>query len=129
MMTLYQTQGFKSMIKSNPNMSQFLGVIRQDFIKDGDKDMISAQITGRSTNMMDFSRMLERLKTSIDREAEQKEQFAKSPSVKINILYDKNAKDIGVLVKLNNLMKRLELVRYLIGDWKNTNSRYGTMTE
>jgi len=26
-------------------------------------------------------------------------------------------------------MKRLELVKYLIGDWKTTNSKYGTMTE
>jgi len=42
MMSIFQTQGFKSMIKTNPNMSQFLGVIRQDFIKDGDKDLISA---------------------------------------------------------------------------------------
>lgn len=38
--------------------------------------------------MMDFSRMLERLKTSIDREQEQKEQFTKSPQLKINIMYD-----------------------------------------
>lgn len=38
-------------------------------------------------------------------------------------------KDIGVLVKLNNLMKRMELVKYLIGDWKSTNNKYINMTE
>jgi hypothetical protein len=32
-------------------------------MKEGNMDEISAQITGRSTNMMDFSRMLEKLKT------------------------------------------------------------------
>ena len=36
-------QGFKNMVKSNPNMSQFLGIIQQDFIREGDEDnMISA---------------------------------------------------------------------------------------
>jgi hypothetical protein len=36
-------QGFKNMVKSNPNMSEFLGIIQQDFIRDGDEDnMISA---------------------------------------------------------------------------------------
>ena len=39
-------------------------------------------------------------------------------------MYDKSTKDIGVLIKLNNLMKRLELVKYLIGDWKSTNNKY-----
>ena len=39
---LYQMQGFKTMIKTNPNMSHFLGVIRQDFIKEGDKNGLSA---------------------------------------------------------------------------------------
>lgn len=58
-------------------MSHFLGVIRQDFIKEGDKDGISAQITGRSTNMMDFSRMLERIKHQMDKQAEDKDQWTK----------------------------------------------------
>lgn len=57
-------QGFKTMIKSNPNMSRFLGVVRQDLLREEGKDEISAQITGRSMNMMDFSRMIEKLKYS-----------------------------------------------------------------
>jgi hypothetical protein len=44
-------------------------------------------------------------------------------------MYDKSTKGIGALIKLNNLMKRLELVKYLIGDWKSTNNKYHTMTE
>jgi len=59
---IYQMQGFKNMVKSNPNMSQFLGVIRQDFVKEGEDDLISAQVTGRSINMMEFSRMIEKLR-------------------------------------------------------------------
>jgi len=36
-------QGFKQMVRTNPNMSQFLGVIQNDFIRDGEEDnMISA---------------------------------------------------------------------------------------
>lgn len=62
MIKLYQLQGFKNMIRSNPNMSQFLGLIRKDFEKEGTQDEISAQITGRSTSMMEFSRMLEKMK-------------------------------------------------------------------
>ena len=44
-------------------------------------------------------------------------------------MYDKSKKDIGVLIKLNNLMKRLELAKYLIGDWKSTNKKYSSITE
>lgn len=39
---IYQMQGFKSMVKSNPNMSRFLGVVRQDLIREEGKDEISA---------------------------------------------------------------------------------------
>jgi hypothetical protein len=35
-------QGFKTMIKSNPNMSRFLGVVRQDLLREEGKDEISA---------------------------------------------------------------------------------------
>ena len=44
-------------------------------------------------------------------------------------MYDKGKKDIGVLIKLNNLMKRLELAKYLVGDWKSTNKKYSSITE
>ena len=43
LINLYKMQGFKNMVKSNPNMSEFLGIIQQDFIREGDTDnMISA---------------------------------------------------------------------------------------
>ena len=35
-------QGFKTMIKSNQNMSRFLGVVRQDLLREEGKDEISA---------------------------------------------------------------------------------------
>ena len=38
-------------------------------------------------------------------------------------------KDIGVLVKMNNLMKRLELIKYLIGDWKSTSNKFTSITD
>ena len=44
-------------------------------------------------------------------------------------MYDKSMKDIGVLIKMNNLMKRLELVKYLIGDWKSTSNKYISITD
>lgn len=47
----------------------------------------------------------------------------------INIVYDKSRKDLGVLIRLNNLMKRLEVIKYLIGNWKPTTKKYTTMTE
>lgn len=45
------------MAKSNPNISQFLGVVQQDLIKEGvdEANMISAQVTARQINMMDFN--------------------------------------------------------------------------
>lgn len=40
---IYGLQGFKNMVKSNPNISQFLGVVQQDMIREGDEsNMISA---------------------------------------------------------------------------------------
>ena len=52
--------------------------------------------------MMDFSRMLERLKAETERRSKEKE--GEHP-LRLTIQYDKGAKDIGVFVKLNNLMK------------------------
>ena len=61
--SLYQMQGFKHMVRSNPNMSQFLGIVQQDFIKEGNEEnMLSAQVTRRSVNVMEFNRMIEKLK-------------------------------------------------------------------
>lgn len=126
---MYQLQGFKTLVRQNPNMSQFLGVIRQDFVKEGTDDLISAQITGRSTNMMDFSRMLERMNSNINKQAEAKDQFTKNPSIKVNIMYDKSLKDVGVMVRMNNLMKRVEVINYLIGNWKSSNNKFVNITE
>lgn len=117
------------MVKSNPNMSRFLGVVRQDLIREEGKDDISAQITGRSVNMMEFSRMIEKLRYVHTQQQRDKESWNKKPEFKVNIQYDKQTKNIGVLIKLNNLMKRLELIKHLTGDWKSTNNKYTTVTE
>lgn len=123
-------QGFKQMVRSNPNMSQFLGVIQQDFIREGDEDnMISAQMTGRSVNMMELSRTIEKLRHAHFQKQTEKERWNEAPQVNINIMFDKSQKDIGVLIKLNNLMKRLHLIQHLVGDWKPNNKKYSNVTE
>jgi|TARA_B110000285_G_C15115245_1_gene613653 hypothetical protein len=91
--------------------------------------MISAQITGRSVNMMEFSRMIEKMRYAHNQKKQEKEEWDGNPQVDINIMYDKSQKDIGVLIKLNHLMKRLELIHYLTGDWKPTPKKYNTVTE
>lgn len=44
-------------------------------------------------------------------------------------MYDKSLRDVGVMVKMNNLMKRLELIRFLIGDWKTNSNKYNNITD
>ena len=44
-------------------------------------------------------------------------------------MYDKSQKDLGTLIKMNHLMNRLEVIQYLVGDWKSSNNKYVTMTE
>jgi len=44
-------------------------------------------------------------------------------------MYDKSQKDVGVLLKLNHLKKRLEIIKHLTGSWKPTTKKYNTMTE
>lgn len=44
-------------------------------------------------------------------------------------MYDKSQKDVGVLLKLNHLKKRLDIIKYLAGNWKPTTKKYATMTE
>lgn len=78
-MKIYQMQGFKSLIRSNPNMSSFLGVVRQDMLKDGNNEEMSAQVTGRSMNLMDFNRMIEKLKVANARKQEEKDQWNQKP--------------------------------------------------
>jgi hypothetical protein len=79
--------------------------------------------------MMEFSRMIEKLRYVHTQQQREKENWNKKPEFKVNIQYDKSTKNIGVLIKLNNLMKRLELVKHLTGDWKSTNNKYSTVTE
>ena len=67
--------------------------------------------------MMEFGRMID------------KERWNENPQVQINIMYDKSQKDFGVLIRLNNLMKRIELIKYLIGNWKPTTKKYTTITD
>jgi hypothetical protein len=78
---------------------------------------------------MEFSRMVEKMKYAHTQKKEEKEEWNENPQVQVNIMYDKSQKDIGVLIKLNHLMKRLELIHYLIGDWKPTPKKYNTVTE
>ena len=68
--------------------------------------------------MIDFSRMLERFQSTNIKTEKTKEEFQKDPKINLNIMYDKSLKDMGVLVRMNNLLKRLEVINYLIGDWK-----------
>ena len=118
------------MVRSNPNMSQFLGIVQQDFIKEGEEDnMLSAQVTRRSVNVMEFNSMIEKLKYQHSEKLQQKESFNQNPQLQVNIMYNKSQKDIGALIKLNNLQKRLELIRYLIGDWKPTTKKYTNITD
>jgi len=74
--------------------------------------------------MMEFSRMIEKLRSSNALKQEQKEQFGRDPKVVVNILYDTQRKDIGVLLRLNNLHKRISLVKYIVGEWKPTQKKY-----
>lgn len=90
---------------------------------------MTAQVTGRSTNLMDFSRLLERMKQSMVAQQESREKFVKAPELKVNIVYDPNQQHIGVLLRLNSLMKRLEVVKYLIGDWKPSSTKYASVTD
>ena len=74
-------------------------------------------------------RMIEKMRYSHNQKQKEKEQWNQNPSIRINILYDKSQKDVGVLLKLNHLKKRLEIVKYLTGTWKPTTKKYNTMTD
>lgn len=129
MYSLYRMQGFKNMVKNNPNMSQFFGIIQKDLQGEEGNAKITAQVTGRSVNMMEFSRMIEKIRYNHKLQQQRKESFKENPQVKIDILYDQTSKDVGVLIKLNNLHKRMQVVKHLIGDWKPTPKKYATITD
>ena len=78
---------------------------------------------------MEFSRIIEKLRYSHSQKQQEKEKWNEHPQVQINIMYDKSQKDIGILIRLNNLMKRIELVKYLTGDWKPTTKKYSSVTD
>ena len=61
-------------------------MIQQDFIREGDEDnLISAQVTGRQINMMEFTRMIEKIRYLHNLKQKQKEGWAEQPEIKINI--------------------------------------------
>lgn len=81
-------------------------------------------------NMIDFSRMIEKLRYAHIQQQAEKEQFNKAPKINVQIQFDKKQKDLGTMIKLNNLMKRMELIKYLVGDWKSTShNKFSTITE
>jgi len=41
---------------------------------------------------------------------------------------DRSQKDLGTLIKLHNLQKRLNFIQYTLGDWKQT-SKYKNLTQ
>jgi hypothetical protein len=123
-------QGFKLLARKNPNVSQLFGMVQQDLIKEGRADgLMTQQVTGRQLNMMEFTRMIEKLRHQHLETAKQKEEFIKAPKVTVNLAYDHTRKDIGVLIRLNSLIKRLEVIKYLIGNWKPVAKKYATMTD
>lgn len=78
---------------------------------------------------MEFSRMLEKMKQNMEHTAQAKEEFDNQPQLKVNIMYDKSLKDVGVMIKMNSLMKRLELIKFVVGDWKTDSKNYQSITE
>ncbi len=74
--------------------------------------------------MMEFNRMIEKIRYTHNQKQKQKDSWNENPEININIVYDKSRKDLGVLIRLNNLMKRLEVIKYLIGTWKPTTKKY-----
>ena len=79
--------------------------------------------------MMEFSRIIEKLRYAHSQKQQEKEKWNDKPEVQINIMYDKSQKDIGILIRLNNLMKRIELVKYMTGEWKPTTKKYTSVTD
>jgi len=80
--------------------------------------------------MMNFMRMIEKMKFQFKDAQTQKEiRQKKGGPIQIDIMYNKSQKDIGVLIKLNGMMKRLELIKYMQGNWKPTNKKYLNMTD
>ena len=58
-------QGFKLLARKNPNVSQLFGMVQQDLIKEGQEEsLMTQQVTGRQLNMMEFTRMIEKLRHS-----------------------------------------------------------------
>lgn len=91
--------------------------------------MISAQVTGRQQSNFEMTKNIEKLRYAHGQKQKEKDQWNLNPQIKINIMYDKQQKDVGILLKLNHLKKRLEIIKYLTGTWKPTTKKYNTMTE
>jgi len=48
--------------------------------------------------------------------------------VKIDLVVDRSKRDMGNLMKLNSLQKRVMFVKHVLGDWKPT-PKYRTLTD
>ena len=49
-------------------------------------------------------------------------------SAEITLVLDTNKRDVGVLIRLHHLQKRLQFVKYVLGDWK-TAPKYTSITD
>lgn len=81
------------------------------------KDLFSiddAKVAGSKPDTLDLQKLIK--------------PAAKEETDTLSLVVDTSKADIGKLIKLNSLQKRVSFIQHVLGDWKPT-PRYNTLTE
>eukprot|EP00347_Sterkiella_histriomuscorum_P022022 403331958 len=113
--SMYQTKGFQVLAKNQQHL-RYLGV------KQG-SNRLAVNINQAQDGQIDVS-TLEKILLKLQRDKTQDSEEVQ----KVALVVDRSKQDIGTLIRLYNLQKRLNFIKHVTGEWKPTN-KYKTITE
>ena len=83
--------------------------------------MDDEQIKAESSKLQ-LANIIAQLKRQQARQEESKDE------VTVDLVLDRSKKDVGNLIKLNSLQKRVHFIKHVLGEWRPT-PRYKTLTD
>ena len=80
----------------------------------------------QSTSKLDVKSLITQLLIQQNKTAAESDTASKDQTVEI--VFDRSKKEMGTLMKLNNLQKRIHFIKHVLGGWK-PNPRAKTLTD
>lgn len=117
-------EGLKGKLEDVCRMQGFQDILlkRQDLANAFNRTTaISEEELKQSSQKLNLDQIITKLNLQKNRTGEEKE-------IEVDLVFDRSKKEMGTLMKLNSLQKRIHFIKHCIGGWKPT-PRAKTLTD